>query len=259
MIPESLQQRHQDKSSTARENLFPNIDNLVKSTIDQCIACQAVGKPKPPKPPKPLAMTDMPKGPWEMVHMDFYGPLPSGEYLLVVIDRYSRFSEVEIVRSTKTSTVILDKSQTRSLQHIPTIVKTDNGPPFNGDEYSHYMKTLGIKPEFATPRWSQGNAEVERFMQPLGQSLKAAKIEGRPWQQELNRFLLQYRTTLHITTGVPPAELLFNRTVRGNLPTLHKRNVVNRHKQARGHELKKQQYNKQYADTKRNTKIGYIN
>ena len=41
-------------------------------------------------------------------------------------------------------------------------------------------------------------------MQPLGKALKTATLEGRPWKQELNRFLLQYRTTPHCTTGVPP-------------------------------------------------------
>ena len=61
-------------------------------------------------------------------------------------------------------------------------------------------------------------------MQPLGKALKTAKIEGRPWKQELNRFLLQYRTTPHATTGVPPAELIFNRKVHGTLPVLQKKN-----------------------------------
>ena len=70
-------------------------------------------------------------------------------------------------------------------------------------------------------------------MQPLGKTLRTAKVENRPWQQELNGFLLQYRTTPHSTTGVPPAELLFNRTVKGKLPILHKRNLVNRHREAR--------------------------
>ncbi|CAB4021605.1 Transposon Tf2-9 poly, partial [Paramuricea clavata] len=91
-------------------------------------------------------------------------------------------------------------------------------------------------------------------MQPLGKTLKAAKIEGRPWQQELNRFLLQYRTTPHSTTGVPPAELLFNRTAKGKLPVLQKRNIINCHRQARQNEELKKECNKKYADNKRNVK-----
>ena len=81
---------------------------------------------------------------------------------------------------------------------IPKTLKSDNGPPFNGEEYKRYLNTPGITPEFSIPLWPQGNSSVERFMQPLGKALKTAKIEGRPWKQELNRFLLQYRTTPHI-------------------------------------------------------------
>ena len=89
----------------------------MKSTLEKCLPCQAVGKPQQPEP---LAMTKMPKGPWEIVHLDFYGPLPSGEYLLVVIDRYSRIPEVEIVRSTKASTVIpkLDKIFATHMEYL---------------------------------------------------------------------------------------------------------------------------------------------
>ena len=133
-------------------------------------------------------------------------------------------------------------------------MKSDNGPPFNGEEYKRYLNTLGITPEFSTPLWPQGNSSVERFMQPLGKALKTAKIEGRPWKQELNRFLLQYRTTPHTTTGVPPAELLFSRTVQGKLPVLQKKNVTNRHREARKNEEKRQKYNKEYANDRRNAK-----
>ncbi len=169
---------------------FPNIDKMVKETIDNCITCQAVGK-LPPQ--EPISGTTMPKGPWETVHIDFYGPLPTGEYLLVAIDRYSRYPEVEVVRSTKASTVIPKLDQMFARHGIPTIIKSDNGPPFNGTEYKHYLEVLGIKAKYSTPKWPQGNAEAERFMQPLGKALKTAHIENRPWQQELSRFLLLYR------------------------------------------------------------------
>ena len=87
-------------------------------------------------------------------------------------------------------------------------------------------------------------------MQPLGKTLRTARVENRPWQQELNRFLLQYRTTPHTTTSVPPAELLFSRTVKGKLSILHKRNIVNRHQEARKNEISKKEYYKRYADSK---------
>ena len=62
--------------------------------------------------------------------IDFYGPLPSGEYLLVLIDRYSRFPEVEIVKSTKASVIILKLDRIFSVHEIPEIIKPDNRSPF---------------------------------------------------------------------------------------------------------------------------------
>ena len=69
---------------------------------------------------------------------------------------------------------------------------------------------------------------------------------------------MQYRTAPHTTTKTPPAELLFNRTVKGKLPVLRKQNVVNKQKQAQENEKQMQKYNKQYADTRRNVKMQNI-
>ena len=66
----------------------------MKEEIDQCIPCQATGQPNPPEPLRSVEMLD---GPWQEINIDFKGPLPSGQYLLVIIDSYSRYPEVEIV------------------------------------------------------------------------------------------------------------------------------------------------------------------
>ncbi len=159
--------------------------------------------------------------------IDFYRPLPSGEYLLVFKDRYSRLPEVEIVKSTKASVIIPKLDCIFSVHEIPEIIKPDNRPPFQGEEFCKYCNALGIKHERITPRWPQANGEVERFNQPLAKTIQAAIIEGKPWRQELHRFLLSYRTTPHSVTKVPPCELLFNRTVRGKIPVLERNNIVN--------------------------------
>ena len=81
VIPAVLQQRtidlaHQahfgiDKTkSLIREKIwFPQIDNRVKSAIEHCLLCQAVGRPNPPEP---ITTTRMPKHPWTTLHVDYY-------------------------------------------------------------------------------------------------------------------------------------------------------------------------------------------
>ena len=109
VIPKALRERaisiahegHQGLVKTKqllREKIwFPGIDDSVKRTIDKCIACQANSSGSRPDP---LKMSPLPPEPWHTVHMDFCGPFPTGEYLFVVIDAYSRFPEVEVVHST---------------------------------------------------------------------------------------------------------------------------------------------------------------
>ena len=117
---------------------------------------------------------------------------------------------------------------------------------------------MGVKFTPSTPKWPQGNAEVERFMQVLSKALTTAIVEGKKSQQELCRFLLQYRTTPHSTTKVPPSELLFNRTVHGALPISKPRIIVNRHQEAKEKEQKRSTYNKSYADLHRGARESLI-
>ena len=250
---------HQGLSKTKallREKIwFLGIDELAKRTIDSCLACQAVGRSPPPEP---IKQAEMPKAPWEILHIDFCGPLPSNDYLLVLIDRYSRYPEVEVIRSTKAACVIPKLDKIFAVHGIPLKIVSDNGSPFNGDDFDTYMKALGIEHDPVTPYWPQANGEVERFNQPLEKTLQTAVVEGKVWRQELNRFLLQYRTTPHCTTKVAPSELLFNRKIRGKLPSIEKKLIVNRHKEARENEKKSQAYHKSYADIRRNAKESTI-
>ena len=130
---------------------------------------------------------------------------------------------------------------------IPDTTTSDNGPPFTGSDYKRYLTTIGINKQSSTPRWPQENAEVERFNQPLGKVLKTATIEGKMWQQGINRFQLQYRTTPHSTTEVSPAELLLSRVVQGTFSSLKKSNVVDRNKEARENILSSRRCYKLYA------------
>ena len=44
--------------------------------------------------------TELPNGPWEKLAINYYGSLPSGEYVLVVIDEYLCFPEIDVTTST---------------------------------------------------------------------------------------------------------------------------------------------------------------
>ena len=50
--------------------------------------------------------------------------------------------------------------------------------------------------------------------------LQIAQAENKPWRAELRKYLTAYRNIPHDTTGRSPAELLFNRKVKGKITDL---------------------------------------
>ena len=197
---------------------FPAIDSLAERRVRSCLACQATTSTQ--ITPEPIISTPLPAVPWKTLSADFLGPQPTGELLLVVMDDFSRFPEVEIVSSTASTTVIPKLDSIFARQGIPEILKTDNGPPFNGGELTQFANHLGFHHRKVTPLWPCANGEVERFMAPLMKAIRAAHVEQRSWKQELYTFLRQHCATPHCTTGVSPSEALNQRQMRVTLPQL---------------------------------------
>ena len=62
--------------------------------------------------------------------IDFCGPFPTGECLLVVIDAYSHYPEVEVVYSTP-ATMLPKMDRIFATQEISRVARSDDGSPFS--------------------------------------------------------------------------------------------------------------------------------
>ena len=103
-----------------------------------------------------------------------------------------------------------------------------------------------------TPKWPQANGEVERQNASLMKRIRIAQAEGVDWKKELRRYVMKYRSIDHTTTGRSPAELLFNRKMRGKLPELHADCHLDLETRDRDAEVKAK--TKAYADKAANAK-----
>ena len=63
---------------------------------------------------------------WTQLSANFVGPLPSGEYLLVIIDDFSRFPVVEILHSTSARAVIPALDRIFALLGKPKTLQLDS-------------------------------------------------------------------------------------------------------------------------------------
>ena len=184
---------------------FPGIDEKMKKRIECCLLCQSTVD----HDDTPAKMTPLPDEPWKSLSANIYGPLPTGEYLIVIIDDYSRFLIVEIVYSTSARVVILVLDKTFSIFGIPDELKIDNGPPFQASKFAYFAKHMVFKQCKVTPLWPWANGECQRFMRNLEKVVQGARTENKPWRREVYKFLRNYHATPHSTTGKSPAFALF--------------------------------------------------
>ena len=229
---------------------FPGIDKLVENTISQCLPCQAtqVGNTH-----EELHMSELPAAPWTQLSADFKEIGQNKGYLLVVIDDYSRFPVVEPVSSTSAKCVIPKLDKIFSTFGIPEVLRTDNGPPFQSEEFAQFAKFMGFKHRKIMPRWPQANGIAERLMKSLKKVYQTAHTEHKNSQQALNEFLRNYRATPHKTTGASPSSLLFQHEQRTRLPEMPAQPCDSSESTRKQDNLQKQRM-KQYADTKRRAK-----
>jgi len=204
-------------------------------------------------PPPPLKSTPLPNKPWEEVAVDLMGPLPSGEHLLVLVDYYSRWMEVDVIRTTSSKTIIHCLDAQFARHGLPKGLRTDNGSNLVSKEVEDYLNEMGIEHRYTTPLWPRADGEVEKQNRSLLKSMRAAHAEGKNWREELNRFLLAYRSTPHSTTGKSPAELLFRRKLTTKMPELvnvEEEEVEVGGQTVRDRNTRRKQFNKDYVDKK---------
>ena len=195
---------------------WPGIDKDVEQMIKLCHACQVTGSGAVNY--EPLEVTKIPATNWHTVALDIQGPYPTKDYLIALIDYRSRYPVVVRVKSINTQTVVKALDMIFSMFGYVYKLVADNGKQFMSDEFKQYLQRNGIKLRNVTPYSPWVNGEVERFNRSLKKANQAAYAENKDWREELNKFLLLYRTTPHATTGQCPATVFFGRNIKNNIP-----------------------------------------
>jgi len=224
----------------------PGMEKDAEQHCKTCYGCQLTSRPKPPEP---IRTTTLPTGPCRDLAVDLIGPLPTSESILVVVDYYSRYYEVHVLKSTIAPKIISSLKEIFSGHGLPESLTSDNGSQLISAEFTEYVGDHGIRHHRTTAKWPQANREVEHQNQSLLKRIQIAHAKKKDRKKELNTYLAAYRSLPHPTTGVSPVELLCVQKTCTKLPELSDMHVD---QIVRDKDSKQKNRGKAYSDAKRN-------
>lgn len=193
---------------------FHDMYQKVKEFIQDCNeCCLFVDK----KTKEPLTHHEIPEKTWETVAVDLFGPMPNSNHVVVVQDIGSRYPAAKLVSSTKASKVIPALDEIYTEYGYPDRQISDNGPPFDSKNMQRYTEGHGITTQFSTPYHPSQNP-AETFMKTVGKTMKVANHNRESQEKALKNALITYRQTPHVSTGIPPANIIFRDGIRTQFP-----------------------------------------
>lgn len=254
---QSAHQGHMGASSVKRilREYFwwPGLGKAAEAYVTKCETCLLLSRRNPPIP---LSSRVLPKGPWEIIQIDFFTDkdFGNGEFL-VLVDTYSRYLYVVEMRKIDADATNIALNRIFEVWGYPLAIQSDNGPPFQSEKFIKTWEDKGVKVWKSIPLSAQSNGAVERQNRGVKETLAASKIDKTNWKAALNRYVHMHNKVRPLTRlGVTPFELLVGWKFRGTFPHLWDNSIELDRTDIREKDALSKLESKQYADKRRGAK-----
>lgn len=195
---------------------WPGMYRDIKRCIANCESCilykaNQVG-------PAGYAHSTQTNEPWEVITIDFIGPLPRSKkghtMLLVFHDKHTKWSEFSPLRAA-TSVSLINSFRERIISRFgcPKIVITDNGSQFISTKFKQFLASNGIRQQFTPPYTPQCNP-TERVNRVIKTIMAQYAVKHKNWDEYLPELQMAYNTSIHEATQFSPAFLNYGRILR---------------------------------------------
>lgn len=187
---------------------WPTLQHDIESYAQNCEICQSTRSV-----PKEIVKTKWQPAsfPFERVHLDFF--FSNGKTFLILVDAYSKFVEIAIMKTTVVNSLIKELQNVFDLFGFPTKLVSDNGPPFNSAVFRKYCETHGIVFLNSPPYHPQSNGLAERSVQTAKKALNRLCLgeeSALSIQAKVDKYLMSSRHSPSFETGRTPAEMVFS-------------------------------------------------
>lgn len=200
------------------ENMKTKVDKFIKNCI-RCIMCS------PPARINERNLYNIPKKPipFDTIHVDHYGPLPSikgpRKHILVIIDAFTKFTKLYAVKSTGTNEVKVCLDKYYAAYSRPRRMITDRGSTFRSLDFAEYLLKRNIQHIKIAVKSAQANGQVERVNRIITAMLSKVTdpVDHSDWSKMLEQAEYALNNTTHCATKQTASQLLFGVDQRGEV------------------------------------------
>ena len=158
--------------------------------------------------------------PFQKLSIDFKGPLPpsknGNQYLLTMIDEYSRFPFAYPCRDMTSTTITHCFNHLFSIFGMPDMVHNDRGTNFLSAETQNYLLSKNIATSNTSRYNPKCNGQVEKLNGTLWKAIQVTlhsrELKMSEWETVLPDALHSIRSLLCTTTNTTPHDRMFNFT-----------------------------------------------
>ena len=164
------------KRLKANQHKWEFMENHVRYFIDFCPQCQKMSMIKIPIHAHPFTTSSY--YPMECLNIDFVGPFPDGGHILVIIDTFTRWTELYHT----TDSTALSAAQCL-IQHFgrfgaPHQLRSDNGPHFIADVIREFLSFVGTRHCLTLAYSKEENAIVERMNKEINRHIRSLTYDN---------------------------------------------------------------------------------
>ena len=158
------------------------------------------------------------------IQLDFAGPNKSktrgDTYILVAIDRFSKWPTAHICKSTDARTVLKFLTRYFTGNGTPRVIRTDNGSCFKSNEFKQFCDGQNIKRIMCTPNLHTGTGLVERLIRTIKSLTRANMADGLTFEESVQLAIKTIRQTPHNRLKMTPFQMHLGRKPRTALTNL---------------------------------------
>ncbi|CAF4427326.1 unnamed protein product, partial [Didymodactylos carnosus] len=179
---------------------WPSMNKDIANYVQSC-------NPRRHKLPGALKPIKPPDGVWQLLTMDFHGPISptskrGNKYIILLTDVLSKFVVARAIRDCSAQTAARFLKEDIITKHgTPRCILTDNGSHFTAKMMDELFQQIGVTHLYSTPYHSQTNGQIERYNSTMDAKIAALLNEQKTdWDDQLPFVTFNYNTALHATT-----------------------------------------------------------